>query len=141
MGNQASINYFRDAFNFVYTHSLRLKPIDSLNTLNTTSGMDRTYQYWDTTNGNVYRFDYITSKFVNAGTSKNGNVYSVLNIFNQTGISNTGNNEADTKACINWRANHFKANANLYFEVDDTLFSMCFVKMIAASDNWCKNIY
>ena len=141
MGNQASINYFRDAFNFVYTHSLRLKPIDSLNTLNTTSGMDRTYQYWDTTNGNVYRFDYITSKFVNAGTTKNGNVYSVLNIFNQTGISKTGNNEADTKAFINWRANHFKANANLYFEVDDTLFSMCFIKMIAASDNWCKNIY
>lgn len=141
MGNQASINYFRDAFNFVYTHSLRLKPIDSLNTLNTTSGIDRTYQYWDTTNGNVYRFDYITSKFVNAGTSKNGNVYSVLNIFNQTGISKTGNNEADTKAFINWRANHFKANANLYFEVDDTLFSMCFLKMIAASDNWCKNIY
>ena len=141
MGNHASINYFRDAFNFVYTHSLRLKPIDSLNTLNTTSGMDRTYQYWDTTNGNVYRFDYITSKFVNAGTSKNGNVYSTLNIFNQTGLSKTGNNEADTKAFINWRANHFKANANLYFEVDDTLFSMCFVKMIAASDNWCKNIY
>ena len=141
MGNQASINYFRDAFNFVYTHSLRLKPIDSLNTLNTTSGIDRTYQYWDTTNGNVYRFDYITSKFVNAGTSKNGNVYSTLNIFNQTGISKTGNNEADTKAFINWRANHFKSNANLYFEVDDTLFSMCFVKMIAASDNWCKNIY
>ena len=141
MGNQASINYFRDAFNFVYTHSLRLKPIDSLNTLNTTSGIDRTYQYWDTTNGNVYRFDYITSKFVNAGTSKNGNVYSALNIFNQTGISKTGNNEADTKAFINWRANHFKSNANLYFEVDDTLFSMCFVKMIAASDNWCKNIY
>lgn len=141
MGNKASINYFRDAFNFVYTHSLRLKPIDSLNTLNTTSGIDRTYQYWDTTNGNVYRFDYITSKFVNAGTSKNGNVYSTLNIFNQTGISKTGNNEADTKAFINWRANHFKSNANLYFEVDDTLFSMCFVKMIAASDNWCKNIY
>lgn len=141
MGNHASINYFRDAFNFVYTHSLRLKPIDSLNTLNTTSGVDRTYQYWDTTNGNVYRFDYITSKFVNAGTSKNGNVYSILNIFNQTGISKTGNNEADTKAFINWRANHFKANANLYFDVDDTLFSMCFVKMIAASDNWCKNIY
>ena len=141
MGNHASINYFRDAFNFVYTHSLRLKPIDSLNTLNTTSGIDRTYQYWDTTNGNVYRFDYITSKFVNAGTSKNGNVYSTLNIFNQTGISKTGNNEADTKAFINWRANHFKANANLYFEVDDTLFSMCFIKMIAASDNWCKNIY
>lgn len=141
MGNRASINYFRDAFNFVYTHSLRLKPIDSLNTLNTTSGIDRTYQYWDTTNGNVYRFDYITSKFVNAGTTKNGNGYSVLNIFNQTGISKTGNNEADTKAFINWRANHFKANANLYFEVDDTLFSMCFVKMIAASDNWCKNIY
>lgn len=141
MGNMASVNYFRDAFNFVYTHSLRLKPIDSLNTLNTTSGMDRTYQYWDTTNGNVYRFDYITSKFVNAGTSKSGNVYSVLNIFNQTGISKTGNNEADNKAFINWRANHFKSNANLYFEVDDTLFSMCFVKMIAASDNWCKNIY
>lgn len=141
MGNHASINYFRDAFNFVYTHSLRLKPIDSLNTLNTTSGIDRTYQYWDTTNGNVYRFDYITSKFVNAGTSKNGNVYSALNIFNQTGISKTGNNEADNKAFINWRANHFKANANLYFEIDDTLFSMCFVKMIAASDNWCKNIY
>lgn len=141
MGNHTSINYFRDAFNFVYTHSLRLKPIDSLNTLNTTSGIDRTYQYWDTTNGNVYRFDYITSKFVNAGTSKNGNVYSTLNIFNQTGISKTGNNEADTKAFINWRANHFKANANLYFEIDDTLFSMCFVKMIAASDNWCKNIY
>ena len=141
MGNHANINYFSDAFNFVYTHSLRLKPIDSLNTLNTTSGMDRTYQYWDTTNGNVYRFDYITSKFVNAGTSKNGNVYSTLNIFNQTGISKTGNNEADNKAFINWRANHFKANANLYFEVDDTLFSMCFVKMIAASDNWCKNIY
>lgn len=39
------------------------------------------------------------------------------------------------------RRAHFKANAELYFHVDDALYHSCFIKLFAGTDNRAKNTY
>lgn len=133
LGNRTKINYFIDASNFVYLHSLNLLP--------DTGTRDTAYQYWDTTTGNVLRYDYISDSWVNAGITKTNGNYDALNIVTQTGISMTGDAAADNAAFIEWRKNDFRTHIGDYYNINDVLYSMAFLKMIAASDNRCKNTY
>lgn len=134
-GNKNRLNYFMDASNFVYLHSPALRPYTD------GSDMDPAYQYWDKSTGRVIRYDHITKDWVNAGTAKDGNGYTVLNIFDQTGIQATGNWEVDNANFIDWRVSDFKQKVSIYYDVNDVLFSMAFLKMIAGSDNRAKNTY
>ena len=134
-GNKNRLNYFMDASNFVYLHSPALRPYTD------GSDMDPAYQYWDKSTGRVIRYDHITKDWVNAGTAKDGNGYTVLNIFTQTGIQATGNWEVDNANFIDWRVSDFKQKVSIYYDVNDVLFSMAFLKMIAGSDNRAKNTY
>lgn len=136
MGDRSMINYFITANNFVYLHSPRLKSYSNDNQLT-----DPTYQYWNTSTYKVVRYDYITGHWVNAGTSKVDGEYTELDIRTQTGVSTTGNPTTDNNAFIAWRLADFKSKIGLYYNVSDVLFSMAFLKLIAASDNRCKNIY
>ncbi len=137
LGNRDNISYFKDAFNFAYLHSTRLKPYTSENELS-----DVSYQYWNTSTYNVMRYDHISKSWVNAGITKDeeGN-YSVLNIKVQTGITPSGNTTQDNQAFIDWRIADFKAKVSNYYKVNDVLYTMAFLKMVAASDNRCKNTY
>lgn len=134
-GNKNRLNYFMDASNFVYLHSPALRPYTD------GTDMDPAYQYWDKSTGRVIRYDHITNDWVNAGITKDGNDYTVLNIFTQTGIQATGNWEVDNANFIDWRVADFKQKVNIYYDVNDVLFSMAFLKMIAGSDNRAKNTY
>ena len=134
-GNKNRLNYFTDASNFVYLHSPALRPYTD------GSDMDPAYQYWDKSTGRVIRYDHITKDWVNAGTAKDGNGYTNLNIFTQTGIQATGNWEVDNANFIDWRVADFKQKVSIYYDVNDVLFSMAFLKMIAGSDNRAKNTY
>ena len=67
--------------------------------------------------------------------------YSVLNIKVQTGITPSGNTTQDNQAFIDWRIADFKAKVSNYYKVNDVLYTMAFLKMVAASDNRCKNTY
>lgn len=136
MGNQNMLHYFIDANNFVYQHALRLKPYTNDSELT-----DITYQYWHTATGNIVRYDYINEEWVNGGITKTNGVYDEFNIFTQTGLTPTGDSDADTEAFKQWRTTHFKNNIGTYYNVDDVLYSMAFLKFIAASDNRCKNTY
>lgn len=136
MGKQEMLYYFKNAFNFTYLHSPRLKPYTQDSEL-----LDPSYQYWNTSTGNIKRYDWITEEWVDGGITKTEDVCDELNIFTQTGISPTGNSSTDNAAFIQWRVNDFKNKLNLYYNVNDVLYSMAFLKLIAASDNWCKNTY
>lgn len=134
-GNVNRVNYFKDAFNFAYLHSQYLLPYNG-------TDMNIDYQYWDPTTGRVIRYDYITENWVDAGITKTSSGYSELNIFEQTGISRG----SDSDSVLNekfkkWRADDFKNRLSLYYNVSDTLYTIAFLKLIAGSDNRCKNTY
>lgn len=133
------INPFKNAFNFTYLHSPYLRP-DNIDD----SSKDVKYQYWNTESYIVRRYDYITKTWVDAGAQKDDNdEWSIceLNIVDQTGVTPTGNIEEDNEAFIQARKTEFKEGIKNIYNVDDTLFSMAMVKLLAASDNWCKNTY
>ena len=136
MGDQNMLNYFINAFNFVYLHSTRLLPYTNDSELT-----DPTYQYWNTSTYNVVRYDYITESWVNAGTTKTNGEYDALNIVTQTGITPSGTANTDNESFKTWRRNDFKLYLSNYYNVNDVLFSIAFLKLIAASDNRCKNTY
>lgn len=137
LGNRDNISYFKDAYNFAYLHSTRLKPYTSESELS-----DVSYQYWNTSTYNVMRYDHISKSWVNAGITKDEDgSYSVLNVKVQTGITPSGNTTQDNQAFIDWRIADFKAKVSNYYKVNDVLYTMAFLKMVAASDNRCKNTY
>lgn len=136
LGNRDNVTYFKDAFNFAYLHSTRLKPYTNDSEL-----IDHSYQYWNTSTYNVMRYNPITQTWVNAGITKEGEDYAALNIKSQTGIVPSGDKDADNTAFINWRVADFKAKISNYYNVNDVLYCMAFLKMIAAADNRCKNTY
>ena len=162
--------YFRDAYIFTYQHSMALIPYDGdLTALNADKNADRGKHYWNKANGDMYRYDWISNTWVDGGLVResdylyhyttqddvdNGTAsevgklvveqyptYSKFNLYEQTGVSQTANAATDNAAFISWRKNDFKAKIGDYYNVNDTLFNMAFVKLIAASDNWCKNTY
>lgn len=166
MGNQDMLHYFKDAFNFSYLHSPRLRAYTQDSELTDTS-----YQYWNTSTKNVKRYDWISNSWVDASivnttpceyhsatqedvdnhlANKVGEkvvdvlpVYEILNLETQTGLLRANfSSDADyTTAIINWRVNDFKSKVSIYYNVNDVLYSMVILKLIAASDNWCKNTY
>lgn len=136
LGNIDNVTYFKDAFNFSYLHSTRLKPYTNDSEL-----IDQSYQYWNTSTYNLMRYNPITQAWVNAGITKEGEDYAALNIKSQTGIVPSGDKDADNTAFINWRVSDFKAKISNYYNVNDVLYCMAFLKMVAAADNRCKNTY
>ena len=131
--------YWVPMHNFIYEHSTRLRGFtgDATTLDNLGDSADKSYQYYNTTNGKVYRYDYIGQRWVNGGTTKTEGQYDELNIFTQTGLTSSATVD-ELKAA---RVAQFKAGIGNYINVNDHLYSMQFIKMIAASDNWCKNTF
>lgn len=151
MGNPDSLPYFRDAFNFIYLHSPHIRPfIGTLAQLQaTTAEADRQALYWVTQASgssarfDLYRYDELTSQWVDAGVEKTeAGVYERLNLAVQLGFTPSGNVwESINQQFVNARVAEFKANAHLYFRLDDAFFHQMFCKLIGASDNRAKNTY
>jgi hypothetical protein len=143
-GNQNNITYFRDANNFVYLHSTRLKTWVN-------GEKDKSYQYVKS-NGDIFRYDYISETWVDGGITcvtpcsyhmdgKNKviDVYPVYETLNANTQMGTSSFTIDSLKA--WRIQDFKNNVANYYNVNDTLYTMTFCKMVAASDNRCKNTY
>jgi hypothetical protein len=151
LGNLNMVSYFKNAFNFVFLHAINIKPyVGKLSALQTDTTADKATQYWvteaDATNNSaqydLYRYDYVTSMWVNASTTKTNNVYDKLNINTQCGGGASGIIwDTTNQQFIDWRVADFKANAGTYYNVSDAQFAMLFCKLFAASDNRAKNIY
>lgn len=151
MGNQDMVDkYFVPAFNFVFLHNLNITYfLGTYEDLISSKETDKVKQYWvtaDSTDGShhkfdLFRWDYITNTWVNASTTKTGGVYDVLNLNTQTGTGAGNNWDNINNLFITWRKNDFKEHIGNYFNVNDLMYCMQFLKMIGASDNRCKNIY
>lgn len=151
MGDQSLVErYFVPAFNFVFLHNLNITYfLGTYEELIASKETNKVKQYWvtaDSTDGShhkfdLFRWDYITSTWVNASTTKTGNVYNVLNLNTQTSTGAGNNWDNINNLFITWRKNDFKAHIGDYFNVNDLMYCMQFLKMIGASDNRCKNTY
>lgn len=159
LGNQDSLHKFKDAFNFVYKYSTRIKMWNgSVLNLKNSQGTDpdspnyadRTYQYViinssvTAENYTVHRYNFPTGEWVNAGVTKTNGVYNEYNVDTDLNLGLAGRTIAPGEALsiiLAARIAAFRNGISQYMNVNDTLFLMQFLKFIAASDNRAKNTY
>ena len=53
--------------------------------------------------------------------------------------SNYSSNEEYNELCISWRIADFRSSISSTHDINDTLFTISFLKIIAASDNRYRN--
>ena len=149
MGNQKKISKFKDAFNYIFQHSVRISSHEGNYTaLVNDTAVDKNLQYWITEDENTYkkydlfRWDYLTNSWVYSSIHKTNGNYDKFNINEQCGNIASGFDwEVINQMFITARINDAKENLGKYYNIKDTLFSMTEMKKIGASDNRCKNIY
>lgn len=143
--------YFRNAFTQVFLHAIAIEPHEgNLTALKADTTLNKATQYWITEDEgahkkyDLFRWDYLTKDWVDASATKTNGVYDRLNLNEQCGGVGSGVDwEATNKQFIAKRIEWARSEDGLkkYFQMDDTLFHKCFIKLVAASDNLCKNIY
>ena len=158
--NEDAIDAMKAFFNFAYLHHTGIEPFSgTITELKASNDVSTAKLYWVTESTgtssryDLYRYDFITSTWVDAGIDKNGvGDYDVLNVRSQyeefcaeysttpvswtVGQWNTINESIKTA-----RRYHFSQNASTYMHVDDALYHSCFVKFFAGTDNRAKNTY
>ena len=168
-------NHVIPAFNMVYLCNPTMRPfnggLSALNQAylrdkaklaeNITEGLEleSNVHYWnsDTTSSeylNVYRMDYLTDTWVNAGITtasmKDANGFNninvtALNLKTQLGITDNDlfgmTNEEKTVAIVQKRVALFKAQAASKFDISDLLFNRCMNLLWGGTDNNTKNTY
>ena len=149
--SEANIAKFRDAFNFVYLHYPDIRPWDGdAASLDLTAAADRSVHYWLDGAGaglsryNLMRYDPLEGKWVDAGLKTAGGTWATVNLSTDpvtSGVDLTADSGTVNRRFKEARAAHFKAHIGEYFSVRELLFTMCFCKLIAASDNRGKNTY
>lgn len=149
LGNMDSVGHFIDAFNQCYQYSTRINYYNGrLEELQADTSVDKSYQYFIVgqtfDNFKVYRYNYPTGEWVNAGITKTNGEYDEVDLTEQLGITLDASSAdfdgilATVKAA---RIAAFRAIAGNYFHINDTLFGMQINKFMAASDNRAKNTY
>ena len=170
LGNMDSIGHFIAAFNQCFYYSTRIKYYNgSLYHLNRDSTVDKSYQYFivgqqeddsqstiaNRVNFKVYRYNWLTEKWVNAGITKDTNAtvtndiddpgpYDEVYLPEQLGITldiTSADFDGILETVKKERIRKFREIAGNYFHVNDTLFGMQINKFMAASDNRAKNTY
>lgn len=146
-----NIAYFRNAFTQVFLHAIAIEPHEgNLTSLKADKTLNKAKMYWITEDEgthkkyDLFRWDYLAEDWVNASATKTNGVYDRLNLNEQCGGVGSGADwEATNKLFIAKRIEWARSEEGLkkYFQMDDTLFHKCFIKLIAASDNLCKNTY
>lgn len=157
-----TIKFFRRAYNFDYLHNDNLIAIDGtitkLRQMEGLGQLDIAKQYWVTQGGvnhaayDLFRYDPITNKFVNAGAEhslETEDGYAVLNLMEQCtpwfesyGISYNINNPASVnEAFIKARQKDYYYHSTTYYNEIDCDYDQAFRKFAALKDNWCKNTY
>lgn len=152
LGNLDSITHLIKAHNLCFEYSTRIMYYNgNLTSLQKDENADKSFQYFlvgqSYGNFNLYRYDWITSKWVNAGILKDSSTddgYALVNLNTQLGLS-VSSTEADFDLVLNTfkdaRISAFRSKASQYFHINDMLYCMSFLKFIAGSDNRAKNTY
>ena len=149
LGNRGSIGHFIEAFNTCYKYSTRINYYNGrLDDLQQDATADKSYQYFVVgqtyDNFYVYRYNWPTGRWVNAGTTKTNGAYDAVNLNEQLGL-HLDPTSADFEGMLAQvkaaRIAAFRAVAGNHFHVNDTLYGMQMNKLFAASDNRNKNTY
>lgn len=149
LGNRGSIGHFIEAFNTCYKYSTRINYYNGrLDDLQQDAKVDKSYQYFVVgqtyDNFYVYRYNWPTGRWVNAGTTKTNGAYDAVNLNEQLGL-HLDPSSADFEGMLAQvkaaRVAAFRAVAGNHFHVNDTLYGMQMNKLFAASDNRNKNTY
>lgn len=152
-GKVESISRFIPAYNIVYECSPRLLPFDGPpEELNEQAAAMRTRpcEFWIAKAGggsrfDVYYFEASLNRFIPSDTGKG-----VINLITQLVDKGYGLSAADLAGktndelntlFVNARIAKFRAEAPLYWDVDDTLFFMNNVEFNAGTDERAKNTY
>lgn len=152
-GNLESISKFIPAYNLVYQCSPRLKAFDgTLDELNTQMAdfKNEPYEYWISKEGdanrfNVYYFEASEGQFMPSDIGEGA-----INLISQLVDKGYGLASADIEGksgselntlFINARIAKFRAEAPLYWDIDDCLFFMNNVEFNAGTDERAKNTY
>lgn len=158
IANSPTIQSFKAWNRFVYLLNPDLHYFDgTLTQLIADDSLNTEAFYWTTKKDNllnadaynVYRYDMLKKKWVNSGIEYStfdedgvGTDYDIVNLKTQTGITSPkGTYSEQNQAFINRRAELFAEGIEQWFDKDDFMFTMMFLKLIAASDNWAKNTY
>ena len=160
LGNEKQVGYFQTAHNFIYQCSNRLKAfVGTLAELQAAGAdLEKDKMYWVTKAGgdaqqyDLYRYDWLTSTWVDAGVNKSGvGSYEKLNLRTQLNDYLAGFDESEAvqnqiweevnAMFINARVAMFKSGIGQYYNLSDARFTMMVMKLIAASDNRAKNTY
>lgn len=148
IGDIANADYFKGAFNFVYQNSPNILPFEgNYSQLTFASTLNTSMMYWVTQEFetsrryDLYRYDTKEEAWVPAGLNK-----ARLNVASDLGITPTTSDLGKGWAYVNSlfiaaRVARFKAGAANYFNVDDALYHLGMVLLLAASDNRAKNTY
>lgn len=158
-----TISLFKELNNFCYLLNPNLKYYNgTLEQLRADNSVDTDAFYWLNKNPeaggesykryDVYRSlktkhvdgDVVTYSYtwVPAGINKVNGEYESLNLVDQLGWTPAGGSFDDiNQNFINLRVKKFAEGIGKYVAVDDMKYSMQFIKLIAASDNWAKNTY
>lgn len=133
----------RDFFNFVYLHSTKMEFFNgSLDALQRTEGSRLSPLRWLTGSYACYRYDEATKRWVPAGIDNQPlDLVEQYEAFTGEAFNTSQGNQAKNEAFKKARLDHFKAHAAEYFHVDDALYHYCFIKLVAGTDNRCKNTY
>ena len=158
LGNRDTISRFKEAFNFVYLHSNRLKPFDGTYTqLKASTGMDTSCCYWVTkaesgsARYDMYCYSEVAGTWVPGGASKDeGGVYATLNVKEQT-KARLSASFTEHEQFMEWdkvnedfveaRRAAFAEGIGSRFHLKDIMFFMNMMKLLAACDNRAKNTY
>ena len=149
LGNQDKLDFFKRAFNFVFTHNTNIAPhAGNLTALLNDNNLNKNKQYWITeAEGNykvydLFRWDYITNTWVSASANKIGNSYDRFNINVQCNNIASGSDYNNiNNLFISERLKQVREKLSQYFNLNDLFFTMMEMKKLGASDNRCKNIY
>ena len=156
-----AINAFKNFFNFVYRHNKNMLYYSgTLTQLRADDVPDKSKFYWTTNDDaalgshryDVFRYDTLSKTWVNAGEGLVDGEPDVMNIrtqyeefCNELGSSplswTAGEWEIINNLVISTRISHFKAFASNHIHVDDALYHICIIKLIAGTDNRAKNTY
>ncbi len=150
LGKKNQIQRYIDRTNFCYRLSPNILPFAGTYTqLQADSTLNKDRMYWVTqaesgsAKYDLYRWDYLTSSWVDAGVNKlPGGGYEKLNINEQCGGIASGNDyDAINQLFINCRVAEFANGIGDFIVIRDALFRLCYDRMVAAKDNRAKNTY
>lgn len=116
---------------------------EDLNDSSKNTSLNTQMFYWPTAGDKkYYLYRYNNSVWVPAGINHSGDSYEEVDLRAQTGFTPSNESyEVINNKFIEGRVKKYKEEIVKYVDEEDLRYTMMFIKLIGASDNWAKNTY